>query len=671
MIKDAPRTTRIVTGWRAACLFTLTISGAMYLPAMSGLPIWDDHALISGSGIGGGKSVAACFSEPFLLHYFRPLVSVSFFLDHKLSGSGPFFYHQTNLLIHVITTLLCIVLFRAAFGSRLIAVAGALAFAVQPAQVSTVAWIGGRTDSLCTMWLTLFAWALIRSAQTHSLQRGGWTALSTVGFGLALFTKEQAIGMLPLVPLAHCFFASTARKAAWRDGLRCSIPYVVTGAAFIAAWLAVYPAPHPPVMHGLAEQAALAGRTLTYYTALLAAPTPGGLHLLSVGTLERWGLWSILPGYAVLGAMVLFCIRGFRGHPGAAWFCAFVVLGMLPVSNLIPLPSLVVAPYRVGMCGPGVAALLAYLFVHGYRRAVSAASLRSIESAAVGTPPLPGRPKSRRSSVALARTGMAAGGLLLLWCAGLTWWGAGRWQDERMIFATIVRYDPDSIVARFNLTTALLKLHRSGPALVELDQLMTRLFRSREWLDQKMALAALERDPRILVRIRENQGNTIRPELWLAALYGQRGFALLDARDREGARRSFAVGLAIERSNDDVNLGIAQMEYDAGRYRKAAGYLRVVVAGHPRRAEAHMLLGHTLAAMGRWRAARAELETWASLQPWCGQAQVEVAQANCRLGDYAGAQARLQYALSNSICDVEEVRARLRDLHGRASRFLN
>ena len=33
--------------------------------------------------------------------------------------------------------------------------------------------------------------------------------------------------------------------------------------------------------------------------------------------------------------------------------------------------------------------------------------------------------------------------------------------------------------------------------------------------------------------------------------------------------------------------------------------------------------------------------------------------------------AMLEYALAHSICDVTEVRARLRDLHGRAKRFLN
>src|SRR5689334_22399505 len=142
MHKDAPRTASSFSIWHIACLLTLLASGLVYLPAMSGLAIWDDHALIGGPGIGGGKSLQACFTEPFLLHYFRPLVSVSFFIDHRLFGSGPFFYHQTNLLIHVLTTLVCLALFRSVFNSRLAAIAGALAFGLQPAQVSTVAWIG-------------------------------------------------------------------------------------------------------------------------------------------------------------------------------------------------------------------------------------------------------------------------------------------------------------------------------------------------------------------------------------------------------------------------------------------------------------------------------------------------------------------------------------------------
>jgi hypothetical protein len=671
MVKDAPQTARLFTGWRIAYILTLLISGLVYLPAMSGLPIWDDHALIGGRGIGGGKSLSACFTEPFLLHYFRPLVSISFYFDHKVFGSGPFFYHQTNLLIHVATTLVCLLLFRAAFQSRLIAVAGALAFALQPAQVSTVAWIGGRTDSLCTLFAAVFAWALVRSAQASGARRAGWTVLSVIGFGLALLAKEQAISLLPLAPLAFRCFSPAPPKVAWREGARWCTPYALTGAAFVAAWFAIYPSPHPPVMHAFSEQIALAGRTMTYYASLLAAPAPSSLHLLSVGTLERAGIWSILPGFAALMAVAVLAVRSMDRRPAISWFCGFLLLAVLPVCNILPLPSLVVAPYRVGLAGPAAAALLAYLFTSGYRAAVTMAAPANSPAGAHEADRSDTSNRTYKTNKHLAQLKLATGCLALIWFGALTTWGAAQWQDERSIFSTIVRYDPDSIVGRFNLTTALLKLHKSGPALIELDSLMTRLFHSRAWTQKETALAALQNDKSVLVRIRENQGNAIRPEGWLAALYGQMGFALLDSLDRSGARRSFEIGLAIDRANEDVNLGMAQLAYDAGDLPAAEGYLYVALAARPQRAELHMLLGHALAGMGRWRQAQSELETWASLQPWSGQAHMEVAQARSRRGDYAGAQASLEFALAHSICDPVEVRARLKDLHGRAATFLN
>jgi tetratricopeptide (TPR) repeat protein len=417
------------------------------------------------------------------------------------------------------------------------------------------------------------------------------------------------------------------------------------------------------------------------------APSPGAMHLLSVGTLERVGIWSILPGYAATIGLAVLCACSLRSRPAAAFFGVFLLATLLPVCNLIPLPSLVVAPYRVGLCGPAAAALLASVFAHGYRSA--ALKLRVSRLAAGGrhsaeyrsdrsdrsdptdhANPLPALRGACNAGV-LARLRLAAGAAVLLWFGVLTVWGSAQWQSERTIFSTIVRYYPDSIVGRFNLTSAMLRLHESRPALVELDSLLTRIFRSRAWTQKDTALAALRNDRGILVRILENQGNAIQPEGWLASLYGQRGFALLDSQQRDEARNSFSIGVAIDRRNDDANLGMAQMAYDAGDMRASEGYLYVALAARPERAELHMLLAHTLAALGRSRQAENELATWSSLQPWSGQAFVELAEAKSRRGDYAGARASLEYALAHSICNPAEVRARLNDLRDRTAQFIN
>src|SRR5690349_12147225 len=84
---------------RLAYLAVLVLAGAVYTPALSGTLIWDDAMLVGGQGIGGGQSLARCFTAPFLNLYFRPLVGMSFFAERRLWGDNPFLYHQTNLLL--------------------------------------------------------------------------------------------------------------------------------------------------------------------------------------------------------------------------------------------------------------------------------------------------------------------------------------------------------------------------------------------------------------------------------------------------------------------------------------------------------------------------------------------------------------------------------------------
>ena len=128
------------------------------------------------------------------------------------------------------------------------------------------------------------------------------------------------------------------------DRAEFSIPFILTGFATVGAWFAFYPSPHQPVLHNLLAQCALAGRTMTYYAVLLLMPTERWMHQLSVGTLEHYGVWPILSGYLILFTAVVLMLRSMRRSPACAWFLAFVLTTLLPVCNLLPLPSLVIAP---------------------------------------------------------------------------------------------------------------------------------------------------------------------------------------------------------------------------------------------------------------------------------------------------------------------------------------
>ena len=128
----------------------------IYLPALWGRPVWEDPALISGDGTGGTTLIGA-FTHAFLGSYYRPLTSVSFFIDRHFADNTPYIYHQTSVLLHAATALLICWLTLLLTKKHLAGVLAGLCFAVQPAQVGAVAWIGGRTDVLSTFFIVLTA----------------------------------------------------------------------------------------------------------------------------------------------------------------------------------------------------------------------------------------------------------------------------------------------------------------------------------------------------------------------------------------------------------------------------------------------------------------------------------------------------------------------------------
>ena len=61
--------------YRLIQLFILFASVIVYFGSITGKYIWDDHFLMSGSAIGGGDSLLHCFTNTFLVNYYRPIRS--------------------------------------------------------------------------------------------------------------------------------------------------------------------------------------------------------------------------------------------------------------------------------------------------------------------------------------------------------------------------------------------------------------------------------------------------------------------------------------------------------------------------------------------------------------------------------------------------------------------
>ena len=87
----------------------------------------------------------------------RPTVAFSYKLDSIFGPGSPLHYHVTNVVLHVLTTLLVLSTARFAAGVTWLGAAFAAAlFAVLPTHAETVSWISGRADSIPAMFYLRF-----------------------------------------------------------------------------------------------------------------------------------------------------------------------------------------------------------------------------------------------------------------------------------------------------------------------------------------------------------------------------------------------------------------------------------------------------------------------------------------------------------------------------------
>jgi len=135
--------------------------------------------------------------------YYRPVITISLMLDAQVSGTSPFVYHLTNILLHLIGSLLVCHLFIRLDYPKPAAFCAGLFFAVNPLFTSAVAWIPGRNDTLMAIFsLGSFIWYL------NFLKDAGRTKsllLHLAFLGLALLSKENALFLLPVIIYHYIF----------------------------------------------------------------------------------------------------------------------------------------------------------------------------------------------------------------------------------------------------------------------------------------------------------------------------------------------------------------------------------------------------------------------------------------------------------------------------------
>ncbi|MQF82373.1 MAG: hypothetical protein FI735_09740, partial [SAR202 cluster bacterium] len=140
-------------------VLVVAVAGLTYLNSLDNGFTLDDYGLVLQN-----KAVTTCdVVEFFVSDYwsgfedrrsglYRPLTLLTFAIEYKFFGSTAFGYHLTNLILHVVVSLLVVIVFRGLVDAPTAILAG-LFFAVHPIHTEAVSAIAGRADLLATLFV--------------------------------------------------------------------------------------------------------------------------------------------------------------------------------------------------------------------------------------------------------------------------------------------------------------------------------------------------------------------------------------------------------------------------------------------------------------------------------------------------------------------------------------
>jgi Tfp pilus assembly protein PilF len=267
----------------------------------------------------------------------HPLTWISLMLDVQLFGIAPGPIHFTNVLFHIVNSLLLFwVLYRMTLALGLSAFVAGL-FAAHPLHVESVAWVAERKDVLSTFLLLLTFWAYRRYVERPAPKRY-WSVFLL--FALALMAKPMVVTLPVLLlllldfwPLRRASFKEGQRRI-WLQLIREKLP--LAGLAIIASLVTLVVQRHGGAIASsevFPFGARVSNAFVSYILYLIKMIWPTGLSAFY--PFHLWPAWAVVSSVLGLTGISFLAFRMAERHPyfivGWSWY----LVTLVPVIGLI------------------------------------------------------------------------------------------------------------------------------------------------------------------------------------------------------------------------------------------------------------------------------------------------------------------------------------------------
>lgn len=158
----------------------------------------------------------------------RPTLNVSYWLNYRMFGQEPLYYHWMNLALHATCGYFVWLIARKLAGQALFAVFATAVFLLHPLQTESVSYVASRSEILSGLFF-LIAWTIFLYRKQTSI-RFSEAALVMLFFLFAITSKEHTAVLPAVLLLTDYFFNPGFSFKGIRDNWRIYAP-ILAGAA--------------------------------------------------------------------------------------------------------------------------------------------------------------------------------------------------------------------------------------------------------------------------------------------------------------------------------------------------------------------------------------------------------------------------------------------------------
>lgn len=241
----------------------------VYQPVISGGLLMDDAEHITPAALRSFAGLARIWFQIGATPHYYPLLNSVFWLEYRLWGDSPEFYHIVNLVQHAGAACVLVILIRRLRLSG--ALLAGLLFAIHPVHVESVAWISEQKNTLSALLALLATWFYFGYRETRSRVAYGVAS----GFFLLALLAKTVVAVVPPAILVVCWWQKG--RLDWRRDVLPLVSWFVVGAALglFSAWFERVHSHAEGVSFQLTllERLLMAGRAVWFYARTLAWPS--------------------------------------------------------------------------------------------------------------------------------------------------------------------------------------------------------------------------------------------------------------------------------------------------------------------------------------------------------------------------------------------------------------